>query len=432
MGERGWASCPAARSFSMKMPSEASSKRLAFIDAIGVESHHHRSNTASVSICIFEREELFMARLEACIEDLRRQLEKHRLSGLKEYPTRTIFIDPLLGALGWDVRDPDSVQLEYPTIDGKAVDYALKINRKAVFLLEAKQLDDPLEDVKAITQVVGYAANDGIEWCGLTNGVRYKVYKSSEKAAAPEKLLFEVSIDPRRSEGIALHQIAAQLLRLSQESMAQGILDKVGEEIFTTGKVRKALDKLFSEPPENLLRLVRKATGDEKLKPTQIRSALRLLWEGKSVVPRVGEVGKPALPISKSSVKEAAEKVKDYGEGFHTSGRPREVVELYRAIDRFCLDLSPGAITRRHLAKYVSWSEGKRIFCCAHLQQSGLRVWVKLKYSELTDPPEFARDMSKVGHWGVGDVELAINTIERLKDAQPLIRQSFEWSRGTH
>ncbi len=75
-----------------------------------------------------------MARLEACIEDLRRQLEKHRLSGLKEYPTRTIFIDPLLGALGWDVRDPDSVQLEYPTIDGKAVDYALKINRKAVFL----------------------------------------------------------------------------------------------------------------------------------------------------------------------------------------------------------------------------------------------------------------------------------------------------------
>ncbi len=30
-----------------------------------------------------------------------------------------------------------------------------------------------LDDVKSITQVVGYAANDGVEWCVLTNGVRY-------------------------------------------------------------------------------------------------------------------------------------------------------------------------------------------------------------------------------------------------------------------
>jgi len=46
------------------------------------------------------------------------------------------------------------------------------------------QIGDPLDDVKSITQVVGYAANDGIEWCVLTSGVRYKVYKASEKARA--------------------------------------------------------------------------------------------------------------------------------------------------------------------------------------------------------------------------------------------------------
>lgn len=59
----------------------------------------------------------------------------------------------------------------------------MKINRKPVFLLEAKQLTDPLDDVKSITRVVGYAANDGIEWCVLTNGVRYKIFKASEKAS---------------------------------------------------------------------------------------------------------------------------------------------------------------------------------------------------------------------------------------------------------
>jgi len=34
--------------------------------------------------------------------------------------------------------DPDEVELEYPTVDGKSVDYAMKINRKPVFLLEGK------------------------------------------------------------------------------------------------------------------------------------------------------------------------------------------------------------------------------------------------------------------------------------------------------
>ena len=71
-----------------------------------------------------------MKDLKKRVEELQAQLKKHRRSGLKELPTRTIFIDPLLISLGWDVRDPDEVELEYPTIDGKAVDYALKINNQ--------------------------------------------------------------------------------------------------------------------------------------------------------------------------------------------------------------------------------------------------------------------------------------------------------------
>lgn len=214
------------------------------------------------------------------IETLRAQLERHRHSGLKEIPTRTIFIDPLLSALGWDVWDPDEVELEYPMVDGRSVDYAMKVNRKPVFLLEAKQLTDPLDDVKSITQVVGYAANDGIEWCVLTNGVRYKVYKASEKASAPDKLLFEVSIDPRDSAGLSVEQTATQINRLSRDSLAEGILDRLGTEIFTTGKVRKALDRLFLDAPQPLIRLIRNAIGDNAVTPSQIQQALARLWKG--------------------------------------------------------------------------------------------------------------------------------------------------------
>ena len=200
-----------------------------------------------------------MKNLISCIEQLRLKLDRHRKEDLKEYPTRTIFIDPLLQALGWDVRDPDEVQLEYPTIDGRSVDYAPKVNRKPVLFIEAKPLNDPLTDVESITQVVGYASNAGVEWCILTNSVTYKVYRNTEKASAPDKLLFEVSIDPRKSEGRSVQQIAEQFNRFSRDAMARGVLDEIGEQVFTMGKIRKALDKLFLEPPANLVRIIRSA-----------------------------------------------------------------------------------------------------------------------------------------------------------------------------
>ena len=37
-----------------------------------------------------------------------------------------------------------------------------------------------------------------------------------------------------------------------------------------------------------------------------------------------------------------------------------------------------------------------------------------------------ARDVSNVGHWGVGDVELALDTTERVHEAQQFIQASFE------
>ncbi len=280
-----------------------------------------------------------MKDIKKAIGSLQAKLERHRRSGLKEIPTRTIFIDPLLEALGWDVRDPDEVELEYPTIDGKSVDYALKINRKPVLLLEAKPLNDTLDNVKDITQVVGYAANDGIEWCVLSNGIRYKVYRSSERAAAPEKLLFEVSLDPRDSQGLSLEQVASRLTRLSRDSQAEGILDQLGEEIFTNEKVRKALDRLFADPSGPFLRTIKKALADETISPKQIRQALVRIWRGGVSMPTTHlEAPRDAKQARSRRTREAL----DYGEAHHTKGKPREVVELYRALDRFCQDLSPG------------------------------------------------------------------------------------------
>ncbi len=377
-----------------------------------------------------------MNKLLQLIESFRSKIDGLRKHGLKETPTRTIVIDPLLEALGWDVRDPDEVELEYPTVDGKSVDYGLKLNRRCVLLVEAKAFDDPLTDVKAITQVVNYANSDGIVWCILTNGLTWKVYRSIENCPAPDKLMYEVSIDLRHSEGMSVQEIAQKMWRFSREEIAGGALDALGEQTFTDGKVRKALDTIMVAPPRSLLNVVRKATGDRTITPQQIKKSLSRIWRGFGVstaVPADGSSSTDRLPANRSEAAKKARRARvaaksesPYDEAHHIAGKPKEAIELYRAIDRLCLSLGTGSIAPRYLAKSIAYDRGKRSFCSVHLQQAGLRIWLRLKYRRLPNPPTFARDVSGVGHWGPGDLELGITALAQLQEAEPLIRQSFD------
>jgi predicted transport protein len=218
-------------------------------------------------------------------------------------------------------------------------------------------------------------------------------------------------------------EVATQFDRFSRDAMAYGLLDEIGEQVFTTGKIRKALDKIFMEPPNTLIRLIRSAIGDNTIKPAQIKKALNRLWAPTS------EVGIPSTYKSPVSPKRTKVTGKEYSEEHHLKEKPQEVVELFRTIDKFCREIDPIAVQRKYLAKYVRYTHGKNIFCCVHLQKSGLRVWLKLNYSDLESPPEYVRDVSNIGSWGVGDVEIAIDSIQRFKSAKGLIQKSFEKNR---
>lgn len=66
--------------------------------------------------------------------------------------------------------------------------------------------------------------------------------------------------------------------------MAKGVLDEIGKETFTMGNIRKALDKIFAEPPNAFVRLVRSTIGDDTIKPAQVKKALNRLWSRTSEV----------------------------------------------------------------------------------------------------------------------------------------------------
>ena len=61
---------------------------------------------------------------------------------------------------------------------------------------------------------------------------------------------------------------------------------------------------------------------------------------------------------------------------------------------------------------------------------SELKLYLDIAIEELDDPHELGRDVSGVGHWGTGDVEVRLSSIDQLEDVMALVRQVVRAARA--
>ena len=154
--------------------------------------------------------------LKETIETLRKRIKEHR-AYLEGYETRTRqgLIDPMLRALGWDVEDPHSVELEYG-IKRKWVDYALMGSDKPIAVIEAKVLGTSLDDdVKQ--QVLNYANTDGVDYMVVTDGDHWQMFDVFKRGQLEDRVLMEFRLT--RDEPYAC---ALQALGLWRPNLASG------------------------------------------------------------------------------------------------------------------------------------------------------------------------------------------------------------------
>ena len=59
-------------------------------------------------------------------------------------------------------------------------------------------------------------------------------------------------------------------------------------------------------------------------------------------------------------------------------------------------------------------------------QVKRLRLSLNMKFSEIEDQKGLCKDITELGRWGNGDVEVGISSIEQIDDVMDLVRQSFE------
>ena len=103
----------------------------------------------------------------------------------------------------------------------------------------------------------------------------------------------------------------------------------------------------------------------------------------------------------------------------------RDLFEIFR---KDVLALDP-CVSEEFLKLYVAY-KAETNFVDIVPQKSRLRLSLNMQFHELHDPKGLAKDVTNLGRWGNGDVEVGFSKPEELPYVMGLVRQAFEKQMG--
>lgn len=97
---------------------------------------------------------------------------------------------------------------------------------------------------------------------------------------------------------------------------------------------------------------------------------------------------------------------------------------LFEALDKSIKNLSPAVICE-FKKLYVSYKLDTN-FIDIVIQKHRLRISVNMKFVDVYDPNGICRDITNLGRWGNGDVELYIEHTSDVDQVMEIIEQSYK------
>ena len=101
---------------------------------------------------------------------------------------------------------------------------------------------------------------------------------------------------------------------------------------------------------------------------------------------------------------------------------------LFEAFRKAVLGLDP-CVTEEFLKLYVAY-KAETNFVDIVPQVSKLRLSLNMRFADLNDPRKICRDITNIGRWGNGDVEVGMSSMDELPYVISLVRQSLEKQLG--
>lgn len=163
-------------------------------------------------------------RFVAALKSVRPVMDAQKTRDVSEADTVTLVKDVLSDVLGYDKYA--DLTSEY-AIRGTYCDIAIRVDGKVWCLVEVKSAGTNLDD-KHVKQAIDYAANNGVEWCALTNGWEWRLYH----------VIFAKPIDKQ----LVTHLDLQQLNLKSEDELLR--LFTMSKEGFSKGAHREARDRI--------------------------------------------------------------------------------------------------------------------------------------------------------------------------------------------
>ncbi len=208
------------------------------------------------------------ARLAASLKYYQPILAAARARDANEPDTVTIVKDVMADLFGFDKYAELTGE---HAIRGTYVDLAVKIDGRLELLVEVKAVGFELKDPH-VKQAVDYAANQGVEWVVLTNGIRWRIYRVTFAKPIGQELVLEFDL-LEMSYRTAAH--LEWLYLLSREAITRAALpDYHSQRLATSRFMLGAL--VLSEPVIEMVRRELKRVAPEvRIDTDEIRAALK-------------------------------------------------------------------------------------------------------------------------------------------------------------
>ena len=222
-----------------------------------------------------------------------------------------------------------------------------------------------------------------------------------------------------------------QALGPEWERIQQQWLHTLGN-LTITGYNAEYSDRSFSEK--------RDMKGGFKESPLRLNAGLGQIeaWNEITIRERAGRLAEKALAVW-AAPKLEAKTLASYRptkvgltSGYTIDNHPHLLAsgirEVFEAFRKEVLALDP-CVTEEFLKLYVAY-KAETNFVDVVPQAKRLRLSINIPFAEISDPKKLCKDVSNLGRWGNGEVEVGLKSIDELPYVMGLVRQSYERQMG--
>jgi predicted transport protein len=134
--------------------------------------------------------------------------------------------------------------------------------------------------------------------------------------------------------------------------------------------------------------------------------------------------GKNPVMVAAGKKAAAARAAGSYSFDQHLAGKPDAMRQLALSLNDFIAGLDP-AIEVAPKKYYVAYKTSQNIVCM-EVKQQRVILYLKLNPKAMAGPKGISRDVSEVGHFGTGDLEISIKGPSDFEAAKPFIQRAYE------